>query len=265
MSGDEVLVLIASLGIGGLFWGLWNWHLIAVHRLLCGFSYRFLMGILPLACAGLLFVILKRWAAADVRDDARYLLMYEALGAAWVLVATEALPYLGYSLRDDVLERRNGAAAWAIAGALVALTLCFAGGNIGNGPGWWVVVFAAALSTAGFFGLWLVVELSARPSRAITTDRDLATGLRLAGLLTAVGIILGRGVAGDWVSATATLRDFAVHAWPALLLVGLAVVVERLTPRMERGLTSGLVLGVLPAFIYLGGATVWLLQVGVGA
>jgi hypothetical protein len=164
-----------------------------------------------------------------------------------------------------VLERRNGAAAWAIAGAFVALTLCFAGGNIGNGPGWWVVVFAAGLSTMSFFGLWFAFEALARPSRAITLDRDLAAGLRLAGLLIAMGIILGRGVAGDWVSVSATIRDFAIHAWPALPLVALAVIVERLMPPLERGLTSGLVLGVLPALIYLGGAASWLLQVGIGA
>ncbi len=265
MSGDEFLVLMGSLGIAAWHWGVWNWHLVAIHRLLCGFQLRLLLGLLPLACGVLLFLVLRYWSATDVRDDSRYLLMYEALGVAWVLVAARCLPYLGYSVRDDVLERRNGAAAWAIAGALVALTLCFAGGNIGNGPGWWVVVFAAALSTVSFFGLWLVFEASARPSRAITIDRDVAAGLRLGGLLTAMGIILGRGVAGDWVSASATIRDFAVHAWPVLVLVGLAFIVERLTPRMERGTTARLLLGVLPASIYLGGAAAWLLQVGIGA
>jgi hypothetical protein len=42
------------------------------------------------------------------------------------------------------LEHGNPAA-----GAILGLTLAFARGNIGNGPGWWVVVFSAGMSTLG--------------------------------------------------------------------------------------------------------------------
>lgn len=34
-------------------------------------------------------------------------------------------------------------AAYAIVGALAGITFSFARANVGNGPGWWVVVFSA--------------------------------------------------------------------------------------------------------------------------
>jgi uncharacterized membrane protein YjfL (UPF0719 family) len=264
MSGDEMLVVMASLVVAGVCWSIWNWQLVQIHSLVCGPGLKWSLALLPLVCAALLLFILRRWSAEDVRDDLRYLLMYQILGAAWVLLAATLLPYLGYSLRDDVLERRNGAAAWAITGALVALTLCFAGGNIGNGPGWWVVVFSAGVATTSLLGLWLGFEFALRPSRAITSDRDHAAGLRLAGLLVAAGMILGRGVAGDWISVPATIRDFFAHAWPVLPLVAAAGIIERLLPPAGRG-AAGLVLaGMVPAILYVGGAAAWLSQVGLG-
>jgi hypothetical protein len=265
MSGDEVLVLLFSLAATAMGWLRWNWSLALVSPLLCGWGQRTVLFLLPVACAGLLFAVLRGLAADDVRGDGRYLVMYQALGAAWVLGAASLLPALGYSARDDVLERRNGAALFAICGALLGLTLCFAGGNIGNGPGWWVVVFAAAISTGAFFVLWACFEWLARPSEAITYNRDRAAGLRLAGFLVALGVILGRAVAGDWISVEATLRDFALRGWPAIPLLAAGVLIERLAhPQTGRGATAAAALGLLPALIYLGGAATWLSISGIG-
>ena len=118
-------------------------------------------------------------------------------------------------------------AAVAIAGALLGITLCFAGGNIGDGPGWWVVVFSAGVATAGLFAAWLLLEALTGISDTVTIDRDLAAGVRLGGLLVACGLRLGWAVAGDWISAEATLRDFAANAWLVLVLLAIAVLVER--------------------------------------
>jgi hypothetical protein len=243
----------------------WVWPIPDISLMHCGRGYRAAVIVLPLVCAGLLFSVLRYLAADDVRNDIRYLAMYEGLGGAWLLIVAMFLPALGYSVRDDVLERRNGAALWAIGGALVGMTLCFAGGNIGNGPGWWVVIFAAAVSTFAFFVLWLCFEWLARPHEAITISRDAAAGLRLAGWLVAAGLILGRAVAGDWVSAPATLRDFVLRGWPALLLLAAGVLVERITP-LQTGRGAGAVasLGLLPALIYLAGAAAWLSISGIG-
>ena len=65
-----------------------------------------------------------------------------------------ALALCDLSARDDVVERSNRAAIPAIAGGLLAITLCFAGGNIGDGPGWWVVMFCGVLSTGTLLLAW---------------------------------------------------------------------------------------------------------------
>src|SRR4029453_10538043 len=149
-------------------------------------------------------------SAHDVRDDPTYLFMYVLLGAAWVGVWIRLLAMTGVSKRDDVVERSNSSAALAVAGATLGITLCYAGGNIGDGPGWWVVVFSAALATLALFAAWLLLGFASGVSDAVTVDRDPAAGLRLAAFLIGCGLILGRAVAGDWESAAATVREFAI-------------------------------------------------------
>ena len=59
--------------------------------------------------------------------------------------------------------------------------------NIGDGPGWWVVVFAAGLATAALFAAWLVLAQIGHGVDAVTIDRDLAAGVRLGAFLAACG------------------------------------------------------------------------------
>src|SRR5918999_880148 len=141
MSGDEALVFILSLGIGGISWLVWFWRAAFTARRCSRFSQRWPLLLYPLICAAVLFAVLRRYSSFDVRDDPIYLAFYMVLGAMWVRLGSWFLPLLGLSARDDVIERGNAAAAHALGGALLGLTLCFAGGNIGDGPGWWVVVF----------------------------------------------------------------------------------------------------------------------------
>ena len=46
-------------------------------------------------------------------------------------IAVETFLFCGLSVRDDAIERQNIAASCGISGALIGVTLCFAGGNIG--------------------------------------------------------------------------------------------------------------------------------------
>ena len=108
------------------------------------------------------------------------------------------------------MERANGSASLAVAGAIIGITLAYAGGNIGDGPGWWVVVFCAALATLALFAAWMLLELASGVSDAVTVDRDPSAGMRLGGFLVACGLILGRS-AGDWISVDATVRDFVLR------------------------------------------------------
>jgi uncharacterized membrane protein YjfL (UPF0719 family) len=214
----------------------------------------------PLAGAVLLFGVLKSFASFDVRDSVVYLFFYMAMGAAWTGVALRLLALCGLSPRDDVIERGNRAAAQAIGGAVLGITLCFAGANIGDGPGWWVVVFSAGLSTGTFFVLWFVLEKLTHLADTVTIDRDPSAGVRLAGFFIGAGMILGRAVAGDWVSAADTVRDFAVTAWPVLVLFGLAVYLERrLRPSREQPFAPA-ASGLPPAAVYVGLAVLWLVR-----
>jgi hypothetical protein len=204
------------------------------------------------ACALVLGSILLFLSAPDVRNAPEYLVMYWMLGLAWIRGCEFLFVYAGMSVRDDVVERTNPAALPALGGALLGAMLCFAAGNVGSGPGWWVVVFSAGLATLGLAGTWLLVESIAHPGESVTIDRDLAAGIRLGGLLLASGLILGRAVAGDWYSMEATVRDFAHFAWAVVPLAGAAMLIETLArPTVERPRPSAALAGALPALIYI--------------
>jgi uncharacterized membrane protein YjfL (UPF0719 family) len=222
---------------------------------------QWLLDLAPLASFGALLLVLRTASAHDVRDDIRYLLLYFFLGAAWVSVVVRFLPLLGLSARDDVVERANSSAARAIAGAMLAITLCFAGGNIGDGPGWWVVVFSAALATVALLLSWLVLEAVARVADVVTIERDDAAGVRLGGWLVACGLIAGVGAAGDWISVRDTVSTFALVAWPLLPLVGIAALLEwQSRPTPEQPAPSVIAYGAVPALLYIGVAALYVYQ-----
>ena len=263
MSDDEVGVLVISSIVTIVSWGAWYIAPAFVRRVGPAPWGSVLLQATPLAAGGMLWLVLRTASAHDVRDDPTYLLLYLVLGAAWVGVWIRLLAMTGISRRDDVVERSNSSAALAVAGAMLGITLCYAGGNIGDGPGWWVVVFSAGLSTVAWFAAWMVLETVSGISDTVTVDRDPSGGLRLAGFLVACGLILGRGVAGDWVSSDATVRDFGLAAWPAIVLVVVAAIVERLArPTPESPRPALVPYGICPALLYIAGAAYQVMRLG---
>lgn len=253
MSGDENLLLFASGIVALACWGVWYLWLLRLPRLGSRGAPRRLLTVVPGVCAVLLYLVLTTAAARDVRDSEVYLTLYLVFGLAWVGIGAHALRLFGLSARDDVIERDNESAALAIGGALVALTLCFAGGNIGDGPGWWVVLFSGLLATGSLGVLWYALDRATAVADQVTIERDPAAGARLAGFLVACGLVLGRAVAGDWVSADATVRDFGAAAWPVLPLLVVAIGVDRAARRTPERPTSALVAqGIAPALLYVG-------------
>ena len=263
MSGDEVFVTVLSLVVGPVAWAVWVFRAAGVQRLRGRQPRLGVILAVVSACAVVLLAVLRTIAAPDVRDDPAYLVMYFVLGLAWLRVAEFCFAYAGVSVRDDVLERGNTAALLAASGALVGVTLCYAGGNIGSGPGWWVVVFSAGLATAGLAAVWLVVDRAANMSDLVTIERDPAAGLRLGSLLAACGVILGRAVAGDWHSVDATVVDFVRIGWAAAPLVVVAIGIERAAkPTVAEPRPSVALAGVVPAVIYLIAAAVTVIVAG---
>lgn len=264
MSAGEKILTLVSIAFASVMWVRWYLVPAGLQRLGAPKTGWIALYAAPAVCVVLLFIVLRTAASHDVRDDIRYLGMYVALGAAWIAAAALLLPVVGLSVRDDVHERANPAAAYAIAGALIGVTLGFAGGNVGDGPGWWVVLFSSGLATLALYALWLVFEQFTDVSDHVTIERDSASGLRLGGLLIACGLILGRAAAGDWVSATATVNDFVRVGFPALGLLAIAIAVEmRARPTMARPTPSPAQWGVVPAAVYVVLAVGYVAQLGI--
>ena len=253
MSDDEIFVtLIATVvGVGGWFWWLTRVRSIARFRPGGRISPGALVGVLGL-CLAILATILLTAAASDVREAPQYLFMYLVLGLAWLRLAHWVFPLLGLNPRDDLFERRNDAAVPAWAGALIGVTCCYGGGNIGDGPGWWVVIFSAGLASAALAVTWLVVGQQTDLVETVTVGRDRAAGWRLGALLTTSGVIYGFAVTGDWISASLTVSDFLSRAFPALALVAVCILAERwLRPTPDRPHPSLISGAALPAIAYL--------------
>jgi uncharacterized membrane protein YjfL (UPF0719 family) len=257
----EIFAFIASIFLALKGWTSWYGQILRVTRLASPMRWRVPLLIAPLFCAALLIVALRTLAARDVRGDVLYLAFYLLLGAGWVGGMTLLFPFLGVSARDDVLERGNRSASWAVGGALIGATCSFAGANIGNGPGIEAVLFSAVLSSGLFVLLWIGLDALTSLSEAITVDRDTGAGIRLGGFLIGLGIVSGWAVAGDWVSATATLKDFLWSSWPAIVLSGIAVLIE-LVWRQKSRRPSKASLSATIALAYIILASVWVVAHG---
>jgi hypothetical protein len=205
----------------------------------------------------------SRWASKEVRANGGYISLTMIMGWAALTLAAWCFRWLGISLRDDGFERRNLAAVWAVAGATAGVLMVYAGAIVGEGPSFWNNVFSAGLGLAAWFALWLGLQLSADVSKSIVEERDVAAGLRLAGFLLAEGLLLGRALAGDWHSVGATVSDFARAGWPALVLLAVASLAERvLRPSVTCPMPSWKVRGLPAVALYLAGTLAWIWHIG---
>jgi uncharacterized membrane protein YjfL (UPF0719 family) len=228
LDDDESFALFVCLAIGGMASIAGCARLLRVTPLAVPNSQRFVLAIVPLSCLGLLQLVLTMFASHEVKDGNVYDVLFIAGGAAWLGTVTFLLPVLGVHAIDDALLSPNSAVVITLCGAWIGTILCYAGSNIGEGSTIWTTFIPAALATAALLALWLILELFARVSEAITIDRDTASGVRLAALLISCGLVLGRAAAGNWVSLDDTLHDFVRQGWPAVLLTAFAGVFQRL-------------------------------------
>lgn len=262
MSGDETLAFIVCALLAIFSWGPWTWAA-ASNRFFRPSPPAYILPwvIAPLS-ALILLAILVRHASHDVRDDALYLAFYVVMGGAVAAVGVILLDRLGLSLRDDVIERRNPAACVAWSGALLGLVLAYSGANIGDGPGWWVVVFCSGLSVGSLLLGWLLLDLVGQPGEAIVVERDLSAGVRVAGWFIGAGLILGRGAAGNWTTSSAAVHDFARHGTWALALTGVATVTEALLNHAPRPDRPWFLRGVPLGLAWLGVGVAYLKTIG---
>lgn len=188
---------------------------------------KYVMALLPLVSLFIIVYTLKVLASFDVVNDLFYIIFYVLLGYAWTFLGMSAVFFFfDISWLDDVLYLSNRAALFPVAGAFLGLVTIYSGANIGDGPGWWCVIFAGGLGMISWFLLGRLVNSFTQVFERITVDRDVYCGIRFGAYLLASGIILARASAGDWTSFYHTVVEFLV-GWPVLLLTALAILVER--------------------------------------
>jgi uncharacterized membrane protein YjfL (UPF0719 family) len=261
LGDDEIFLMLISIALTAITGYRWMVAL-SVSSLVRSRNWLLLL-VTPISCLAFVLFVLRRWADDEVRDDWRYLTLLLLLGAGWMGMFSTALHWMGLSLRQDAAERRNLAATLAWCGAMIGISVLYAGGSTGEGPSLWNNVFSAGLGTAAMIGFWFALEWMTRISHSITIDRDLASGVRIGGFMLACGIVFGRALAGDWRSADQTIDDFLREGWIVGAMVGLAAIVEAIAnPRPTRPRPNWFVFGVLPAAVYLAGAVAWVKWLG---
>ena len=124
------------------------------------------------------------------------------------------------------------------------------------------ISFSAFVGTCEFFVLWLVAEVSTHISSAIVEERDICSGLRLAGFLVAISLVIARAIAGTWYSEAATVRDLLHDGWLAIAFLPAFVFIERRLSSGQRKSSSCKHCGVIPAASYIGVALLYLLWLG---
>ena len=96
----------------------------------------------------------------------------------------------------------------------------------------------------------------------LTIERDLSTAVRAFGLLVGFGIVLGRAVAGDWVSVPGTFVDFFAIAWVLVPLALVEILLVRVAS-ISRSFDLNLVtIGFVPAGLYLALSVAYVVGVG---
>lgn len=226
MSEDETVALVASVALSCITWIRWGYCWASTRSLRPASAGVGWLGVSLIASLVSLWAVLHEFASFDVTDSPLYQGFYLLMGVAWIGVFAGGFAVCNLIPRDDVFVRGNRSAAYATAGALYALMLCFAGGNIGDGPGWWVVAACGFLSTLGLYVVWLLYASFTGVMHSITVVRDLASGIRLAGLLVGAGLILGCSVAGDWRGWNEVVISFGRRSWPCLILLAFATMTD---------------------------------------
>lgn len=255
MYGFEPLVFLLSgyLTVAGFI--SWYGRVVSAWPSMHHKATKAIFGSLPVVAFILIVYTLKTLASFDVVNDLLYIIFYIFFGFAWIFYGMKLVfCFFDLSWIDDAINLRNKSALYALAGAFLGLTFIYCGANIGDGPGWWCVLFAGGLGVIAWFLLGMVVNSFAQIFERISLERDICCGIRTGFYLAASGIILGRASAGDWTSFFSTIVEFTA-GWPAILLALLAGLIEiyflRKAKRRERTDTNTLFASIWWGMIYL--------------
>ncbi len=214
-------------------------------------------------CIAMIADALAWWGAKEIREEGGERFFLTLAGTVYLLFCVYIFKWMGIGLQEDVVERKSTGALVTLGAATIAVALIYCGGSMGEGLFYMENVFSVGLALAGFFIIWILLEVGGKISMSIAEERDLASGIRFGGFLLAVGLILARAVAGDWHSESATVHDFFRDGWPAAVVFGVALVAELLArPNRHLRVPPWPLFGLMPALLYLAIAGVWLWHLG---
>jgi uncharacterized membrane protein YjfL (UPF0719 family) len=262
MSVDEFIVAVVTNFIGGVYWICGTWTAFQTNRLVRPRVRRAALVLCFVACLSTVLAALLTVADPQVRESPGYIILFMGVELTALAVCTEAGRLMGLNPLDDALRRPNAAAVWATGGLWLGTSIAVAGANVGRGDTIGTTLGPLVLAVFTILILWAVFSLATGGMRSVTLDRDEPSGIRLAALFVAWGIILGRAVAGDWESTRGMWDDFVNQGRPVVLLLASAIVVERLLrPSIHRP-SPPRWFGWFPAVGYLAAAVVWATWLG---
>ena len=155
--------LLLGLFLALVFWSSWYSEFLFTTSLASRPRDRLLLYLgLPI-CLLLLALSMGTW---HLRSVACWI-----MGAAWLGLASRGLRWLGLAI-EDVSERRNHFAGWAIAAAQAGLAFAFGCAASNTNFALTGIVLGIAANLA-FFAVWGILELASHPSEAISVTWSL--------------------------------------------------------------------------------------------
>ncbi len=143
-------------------------------------------------------------------QDILDVLLYGVLGIA-LLTAVSLITcrfFLGLHVREQ-LEGRNVAAAIVVAGVYVATSFTYSGALDGEGGGFGILLLFFVLGQVALLIMTYVFRwLTSYDDVQEIASGNIAAGLALAGLLVAMGIIVGNAASGDFAGLGDSLVSF---------------------------------------------------------
>jgi hypothetical protein len=239
-----------------VIWGGWYFHVGTVSQRLSRHGQRRVLYLTPPLCVIVLLLGLLGRVAVDLSLWQGPVLSGWAFGVLLLAGAVWVFPWLGLSPRDDVAERGNVPAGWAIAGAALGLTVAY-GCAVAGVLGTPVEGYAWVIGTGSLIALlvlWGILEKLAGVSEAITVDRDAGAACRLTAFLPALAALVGQVLPALLTGERS--RSLAVLGGPAVLLLAAVLIEQMRTPSGQPGGKPPLV-DVVIALCYVGGAALW--------
>lgn len=210
---EEIFIILAALVLVALARVVQQWLYGQTLRAMLTEGDNPAMGI---AVAGYLFgviwtiTVLLGTLSYDLVVDVRNVLIYGGLGI--VLLTAVALGtcrvFLGMGMQEQ-LAARNVAAAIVVAGVYIATSLTYSGGLVGEGGGFWIMLLFFLLGQLALLGITYAFRwLTHYDDVQEIASGNIAAAFALAGLLIAVGLIVRRAVAGDYLGFLPSLGSF---------------------------------------------------------